>query len=439
MGHPLTIGHRQFTIYNFQEMPKTNHYLTPLSLILIILILTACTRPTPDLTFSVFGDPAEFAAYQQLVNTFHQQHPDITVQLEHIPSQSEYRQKLATRFASNTPPDVMLLNYRRFSAFAEAGVLEPLEPYLNDSNTLTAEQFFPLALDSFHFENQLWCIPQNISSLVVYYNQDLFDTAGLPYPSNDWTRDQFLTAARALTRDTDGDGQIDQYGASIQPNIFRLAPFLWQDGHQLVDNLQNPTRLTINQDTLQWFVDLQLKEQVVPSAVAEAAQPSENRFINGSIAMIFNSRRGVPTYRTIDSFNWDVAPLPSGPQKAGILHSDAYCLAANAENKTAAWTFIQFANSVEGQTIVAASGRTVPSLIAVAESPTFLDPHLPPANARIYIDTAPILGTVPTMAGWTAVEEFASKEIERAFYGQATVSEAIQTAEELTQQYFASP
>ena len=88
--------------------------------------------------------------------------------------------------------------------------------------------------------------------------------------------------------------------------------------------------------------------------------------------------------------------------------------------------------------IVATSGRTVPSLIEVAESPAFLDSSLPPANARVYIDTVPILGRVPTMAGWTAVEELASKEIERAFYGQATVEEVLQTADELTRPHFSA-
>ena len=403
---------------------------------LLTLLFVGCGRSETEVSFMVFGDPAEYAAYEALVGRFAELHPEITVRLEHILSQSEYRQKLATRFAANTPPDVMLLNYRRFSAFAEAGVLVPLAPYLAESEQLSAEQFFPLALDSFKYEGELWCIPQNVSSLVVYYNKDLFDAAGVPYPAADWTREEFLTAARALTQDVDGDGIIDQYGASIEPSIFRLAPFLWQDGFDVVDDRERPTQLTLNPETFQWFVDLQVTEGVVPSAEAEAGQPSQTRFLNGTIGMIFNSRRGVPTYRTITGFEWDVAPLPVGADAAGILHSDAYCLAAAAENQEAAWTFIAFANSVEGQTIVAESGRTVPSLIAVAESETFLDPDLPPANARVYVDTVPLLRTVPIMAGWTAVEELASKEIERAFYGRVSVAEATETAERLAAPYF---
>ncbi|WP_343407660.1 extracellular solute-binding protein [Candidatus Amarolinea dominans] len=82
----------------------------------------------------------------------------------------------------------------------------------------------------------------------------------------------------------------------------------------------------------------------------------------------------VPTMRTIKNFDWDVAPLPRGSQSASILHSDGYCMAGKSKDKEAAWKFIEYANSVTGQEIVARSGRTVPSLRMVAESASFLDP-----------------------------------------------------------------
>jgi multiple sugar transport system substrate-binding protein len=152
--------------------------------------------------------------------------------------------------------------------------------------------------------------------------------------------------------------------------------------------------------------------------------------------MYFNSRRGTPTYRTITSFSWDAAPLPRSSQPAGILHSDAYCMTAATEDKESAWTFIEFANSPAGQTIVAQSGRTVPSLISVAESPAFLSPDQPPANARIFLDSTPYIRGVPIMDGWVGVEKTAGEEIKKAFYGDATIDEAIQNATQLTQPYF---
>ncbi len=410
--------------------------------LLIILLLSACGEQTNErqVSFAIFGDPAELAAYEALVEAFENEYPEIDIQLRHTPGQSEYRRRLATEFSSGKPSDVMLLNYRRFATFAAQGGLEPLGPYLAQSEHIQETDFFAPTIEAFQLLDELWCIPQNISSLVVYYNRDLFDAAGLPYPADNWTRDEFLAAARALTSDVGDDGRIDQYGVGISPNLFRLAPIIWQNGGELVDDPTNPTRLTLDTpealDALQWLVDLQVEEGVVPDAVAEAAESSESRFLNGRLAMYFNSRRGVPTYRTIKSFTWDVAPLPRGSQAAGILHSDAYCLAAAAADKEAAWQFIEFANSFAGQEIVARSGRTVPSLMAVANSPVFLDPSLPPANSHVYIDTVPILGRVPIMTTWAGIEETASKEIERAFYGQVSVQEAVDTAVALTQPFF---
>ena len=91
----------------------------------------------------------------------------------------------------------------------------------------------------------LACLPQNISSLVVYYNQDLFTAAGVAYPPDSWAWDEFLAMARALTLDTDGDGQVDQYGLGVEPSLYRLAAFIWQNGGPLVDDLARPSRLTV--------------------------------------------------------------------------------------------------------------------------------------------------------------------------------------------------
>jgi multiple sugar transport system substrate-binding protein len=74
--------------------------------------------------------------------------------------------------------------------------------------------------------------------------------------------------------------------------------------------------------------------------------------------------------------------------------------------------------------------------MSVAESADFLDPNLPPANSRIFIDTAATLRTVPILPTWPGIEETADNEIQRAFYGQVSVEEAAASAAAITQQYF---
>ncbi len=410
--------------------------------LVVCLLLSGCgnTQKVSQVSFMISGEPAEIAAYQTLVDAFQAKYPNIKIDLRSVASSSDYLKQLVTAYSAGNAPDVVLLNHRRVPQFAALGGLEPLGPYLDKSKVLHAADLYSQALDAYKYDGKTWCIPQNASSLVVYYNRALFDAAGVAYPAAGWTWNDFLKAARALTRDLNGDGKTEQYGAGVSDELMRLAPFIWQNGGELLDNATSPTKLTLDSPAalaaFQWFVDLQVKERVVPDATAEQAADSETRFSNGSLAMYFNSRRTVTTFRTIKGLDWDVAPLPQGVKAASILHSDGYCLSAKAQDKDAAWTFIEFANAAEGQKIMAGTGRTVPSLRQVAESSAFLDPNQRPAHSQVFLDVIPSLRSMPMLPQWAAIEDAANNEINRAFYGQETVKEAAATAVSQTLTYF---
>ncbi|MEP7135733.1 MAG: sugar ABC transporter substrate-binding protein [Chloroflexota bacterium] len=399
----------------------------PLLFLIVIasMILSACQSSTAvsgNISFMVFGDPAEIAAYQKLVDAFSQSHPDVKVELIQIPGQSDYRKRLAADITAGNPADVVFFNYRLFASFANIGALEPLGKYLEKSKLIKEADFYPQAMQAFKWQGEQMCIPQNISSLVVYYNKELFDQAGVAYPAKNWTWDDFTSAAQALTKDTNGDGETDQFGAGVAPELIRIAPFIWQEGGEIVDNEINPQNITVATaealHAADFFFSLQTKLHVVPNLEQETSEESEARFINGRLAIFFNSRRGVPTYRESAAFDWDVASVPQDKAPATILHSDGYCMPSASKNKAAAWTFIEFANSVEGQTIVAGTGRTVPSLISVANSPAFLDPNTKPANSQLFLDVIPSIHVLPIHPNWAEIEEIADNQISQGFYGQ---------------------
>ena len=107
----------------------------------------ATSPPSGHVSFMIFGDPAELRAYQNLVGAFEQGHQAIRVELIHIPSQTDYRQRLALDFAAGAPADVVLLNYRRYADFAAKGMLEPLQPYLATSTLIQESDFYSEALE----------------------------------------------------------------------------------------------------------------------------------------------------------------------------------------------------------------------------------------------------------------------------------------------------
>lgn len=385
-------------------------------------------------TFSVSGDTAEKEAYGKIVAAFNGRQSRVVVNLSHIPSASDYVKRLTADLAAGTPPDIALMNYRRFGAFFARGAFAPIAPYLAASSALQQSAFYPEVVSAFTRNGQLIGIPQNASSLVIYYNKNLFQQAGIALPKNDWKWDAFLAAAQGLTKGS------EQYGIGISPEMIRLAPFIWQNGGDIVDNLDNPTKLTFDRaesaEAMQWFVDLQTRHKVAPDAVQLASEDDESRFLNGRSAMLFESRRIVPTLRTITAFDWDVAPLPSRKERASILHSDAYLLTAASKNKAAAFSFMEYANSAEGQAFIAQTGRTVPSIKAIAETPIFLDPTVKPANNQVFLDAIPIIRSTINTDRTEEIERVVNNELKRAFYGQATVAEAISTAQSRTAEMF---
>ena len=384
-----------------------------------------------SIRFLVFGEPEELKAYRQLIDAFGERESRIRVQLVEASDRDDLIARLSTSFAGGSPPDVFLINYRFYGQFASKGVLEPLEERVADSEEFDLDDFYPQAIEAFRWDGELTCLPQNISSLVVYYNRSLFKRYEVPEPKAGWTWTDMLTTAQRLTRDRAGrpvQGQEPElgnvapavYGLGLEPTLIRIAPFVWSNGGRIVDDPENPTRLTLGEpnsvEALREFFDLRSVYGVVPTDAEVEAEDDESRFANGRLAMLLSSRRSTPTFRTIESFDWDVAPLPRWKKPAGILHSDAYCLTAASDEKDAAWAFIEFANSPDGQRIVARTGRTVPSLKSVSRSSAFLDPAAKPRNSRVFLDGIPTIRRVPTISTWPEIEDAAEGILENGLY-----------------------
>lgn len=438
-------------------MRKPFQFLKPLTFVtLFVFLLAACQSapatttsstteeaagetvqgPPQTITFMITGSPEEQAAYETLIASFKETNSNVDVVLNNVPDE-EFERKLATMFSASAPPDIFLMNFRNLGVYASEGALYPLDTLLDSSKALSRGDLYPATLKAFTYNGALQCLPQNLSSPVIYYNKALFDAAGIAYPKEGWTWDDFVTTARALTVDTDGDGTTDQFGFGTSVQAMRLAPFVWQNGGDFLDDYANPTRLTLDtpeaREAIEWFVNLQVVEHVVPDAISEEAISSSNRFVAGTLGMFMNSRVVVPTLRTITGFEWDAAALPVEKQPASVLHSDGFCVPTEAakdpNHLNAIWTFIEYAFSETGQSLLAATGRTVPSMIKVAESPAFLE-SVPPANNQPWLDAGAHMNAFPILPQWGAIEGTITNELKRAFYGNATVDEAIQAMED---------
>jgi multiple sugar transport system substrate-binding protein len=369
-----------------------------------------------QIVVQVSAAPEEQRAYETLIENFESQHPQIDVKLVTVASDGDNLTKLATDFAAGRPPDLFLLNYRRFGQFAGKGQIDPAGPRLRASKVIAEDDFFPQALDGFTSGGELQCMPQNISSPVVYYNAALFEQAGVPKPAPDWTWNDMLEAAKKTATE-------DVYGIIFEPNLNRLAPFIWSNGGEVVDDTERPTKLSLlekpDMDAINFLVDLRHKHHVFPELTESEAEDPEAAFIAGRAAMFIDSRRATTTLRAAEDLEWDVAAFPASPrtgEAVPMLHSDAYCMAKAARNKDAAWQFVEYAVGPEGGRVLAKTGRTVPSLKALADSEAFLDPSQAPANAQVWLDQIPKLRRFPNIPTWNEIESKASVVTEEWFF-----------------------
>jgi multiple sugar transport system substrate-binding protein len=379
-------------------------------------------------TFQVFGDAEELAIYREVIAGY-QKASGKKVQLIEAPDRDAHLQKLITSFAAGRAPDVFLINYRNFGPYVTKGALDPVGPRLDASKALKREDYYESPLEAFTWKGELTCIPQNASSLVVYYNRALFKAAGVPEPEGDWTWDEFLRTALRLREGLRGGGERKPLGAD--PALIRLAPFVWAAGGELVDDLDAPTRFDFRTPAARRGIDRFLslyRENLVPTELDVEAQALDERFIEGKLAMFMSSRREVPAFRSIKAFEWDIAPFPQAERKASVLHSDAFCLAKKGDADEA-WKFVEYAAGLEGQKLLAQGGRTVPSLKSVAESPDYLRPDAPPRNARAFLDALEGLQRLPNTEQWPQIEDSATLAFKRAFYSELTVEAAIDRIE----------
>ena len=411
-----------------------------LALVLLTTVAAACSS-SPDaeeeerggerhIQLQVSGEPEETAVYSSMADQFMEANDGVRVEVVEVPEKDEHLARLATSFAGGNPPDVFLVNFREYSQFVVRDAIEPIEDHLED---VDLSAYYEPPLEAFTYDGKLQCFPQNISSLVVYYNRALFDEAGLKRPKAGWSWEEFRDTAATLTGG-------DVRGVGIEPTIIRLAPFAWSAGGDIVDDPENPTRLDLDnagaKTALGFFVSM-VRDGLIPTEEEVAAQDLETRFTTGKLGMLLSSRRDVPAFREVQGLDFDVAPLPVDREPAGILHSDGYCIAAGSDEVETAAAFVRFATGEEGQTLGALSGRTVPSLKAVAESGAFLDPVQPPRRSKVFLDAVPTIRRTPVLATWPEIEDVAEQILIRAFYEDGyTVDDAIRDLDAETRDLF---
>ncbi len=381
-----------------------------------------------EVKVAFWGSPEEIDIITHSISDWQAAHPEIKIVFEHTPY-SGYDSKILTRIAGGAAPDIIATEVDYFVTFASKNVLEDLNPYIQADAAFTKDQFFPSILNRFTVNGQLQAIPRDVAPFAcVFYNKKLFDEAGLPYPKDDWTWDDLLRYARALTKQ-DESGRITQYGFYG----WAWQNFIYGNGGALVDDIHNPTKTLLDDpksiEGLQFYADLINLYKVMPTPVALAnlGMGIDLMFSSGRLAMFLSGIWETPGFRNYN-FEWDVVMFPKNAKGVRAFGSggSGYAILKSSKHKKEAWEVIKALTGPSGQEQLAKRGLSQPSLIAVAEGDSWAKDPAPPANKKMVNEAVKYIVFSPFHPGWREIQEkYLIPRLDLVFNGKQTAAEAM--------------
>ncbi len=390
------------------------------------LALAGCSGPatTPGaaedvtITYSNFisagGNEKNLEA---IVDAFEKENKGITVEVKTLPY-ADYFTALQTDLAGGTVADVFDIEFANYAAYQKSGVLAPLEGV--DTSAYQAS-----LADAYATDGTQYALPSSFSNVVLFYNADLFDAAGLDYPTADWTWADEKAAAEKLT-DTDagvwGDYQPISYHEFYKAVAQAGGEFLKADGTL---GFNSPEGIA----AAKWLVEK--SGTTMPTAEQGAGTPDfdSKLFADGKLAMWHS---GIWMFGGLADAGiaWDIAVEPGDTQHASALFSNAVGVSAGTKNKEAATKFAEFLTS--SKTTVDTrlkAGWELPPIADEAALSAYLD-ITPPANRQAVFDSLDEVALAPSIGdGQAEMQDIVTEELTEAAAGRKTVEEALTDAE----------
>lgn len=355
----------------------------------------------------------------KIVAAFEEQNPGIKVDVTTMPY-ADYFTALQTDLAGGTVSDVFDIEYANYAAYQANGVLAPLEG-------VDTSVYQESLADAYATDGTQYALPSSFSNVVLFYNKDLFDAAGVEYPTADWTWADEKAAAEKLT-DTGagvfGDYQPISYNEYYKAVDQAGGTFLSDDGTSVAFN--SPEGIA----AAEWLVEK--SGTVMPTAEQGAGTPDfdTNLFADGKLAMwhtgiwMFGSLADAP-------FDWDIAVEPGDAQHASAMFSNAVAVSAGSKHVEAAQKWAEFLTSSD--VMVSTRLDTGWELPPVADE-SALAPYLDkgkPENRQAVFDSLEAVSLAPSIGENQAeMQDIVTEELTEAAAGRKTVEDAVASAEE---------
>lgn len=390
-----------------------------------------------ELTFYFGANPEEAKTRQKIIDAFTAKFPQIKIKPQ--VAEGDAVEELQVMAAGGSTPDIMMAWELTYAGLADRGLYADLAPVIAadaEFKTVVDTEFVPALLDMFKWNGAQYVLPEQYAGVVLYYNKDLFDEAGVAYPPADWTDtswtyDKFLETATALTK-KDGD-RVSQFGF-VDGWWPPLSAMVWatSNGGNWFDTYVNPTKSTIADpkmvEGVQFYTDLANNQHVAPNAEETANQAGPDMFMGGTAAMCLVGHWFYPAFSSTEGLNFDVGVFPVGPSGTTPktdLGSTGLSIGAKSKYPQHAWEFLKFSTGVEGQSVIAESGLFVPVLKSVGASDSFLGSHEKIQNTQVFIQAMDNSVPLPISPVWPQIIDVWARELDKVATGKDTAANVL--------------
>ncbi|MGJ9385754.1 ABC transporter substrate-binding protein [Salipaludibacillus sp. CF4.18] len=374
--------------------------------------------------FSFSATPNYEEELEQIVDAFEGEYPNIKVNLE-LAAYDDYFTRLQTQIAGSNAPDVFELNYENFVQYASRGTLADLSEYIEsdedfDPNVLNQEAF-----NAYNYEGKQYGMVESFSNVLTFYNKDLFDEAGVDYPSSEWTWDDELQAAIELT-----DKESNVWGTYAPVTMNEFYKIAAQNGGQIFNEdgsvaINSPENL----EALNYMVDKIVEHEVSPSPADLSGQSPEDLFMNGQLAVLHT---GIWMFGAFEeaSFDWDIELEAGNTQKAHHFFANGLAVSADSDQQEAAYKFARFMSaSEEVANIRIDSSWELPAL----SDDDILSPYLEqssPENREAVFEALNSLILPPVVENWSRISDVTNEALESVQFGESSPEEVLNDLEE---------
>lgn len=278
---------------------------------------------------------------EDAIEEFEKQHPGTRVEYVSGIIREDYSEWLSEQMMRGTAPDIFFVPGEHFNDFAEAGVLRDLTPFIEGDREFFPERYYTSAYNYGNYEGVQYALPYECAPKLMFVNKSILQQEGLAMPENQWTWEDFYQICRQVTRDTDGNGTVDQFGT---------VGYTWEDAFD-----SNGVTLFDEKGTECYLTDERAKAAISFIGKMEALNGgysvSSKEFALGNVAfqpMLFSEYRAYKSYplsiKKYSGFEWDCVAMPAGPEGRNISRLDTLTLAMSKTtiHKQDAWELMKF-------------------------------------------------------------------------------------------------